>query len=81
MSDVLTRSLIPARFISDSQPKYDQEIVVHWLEQEVHCNDRDGTLKPVLDRLRGWRNREVYVYIKVTSDDWWSRFFEMSGVF
>jgi len=44
---------------------YEQLIIVNWLAIEV---DPDAPKRmPILDELRGWRNREVY---------WWIRDFD-----
>ena len=50
---------------------YEQEIIVNWLQVEV---DEDMPKRlPILDRLRGWRNREVYYYIQ--GWDWTERMY------
>lgn len=47
---------------------YEQLIVVNWLAVEVDQNAPKRM--PVLDELRGWRNREVYCWVK--GFDWTS---------
>jgi len=58
-------NIIPARFLLGLLPlKYEQEILVNWLEIEVPAE------APLLqlEELRGWRNREVYTYVQ--AGDW-----------
>lgn len=45
--------------------KFDQVIVVNWLEMEVPHKPM-----PALDPLKGWRNREVFFYVKYEMPDW-----------
>lgn len=73
MTDALG-NIIPARWIPPDRPaKYDQEIVVHWLQMEAIA---DETLKghPIIQSLSRWRNREVYEW--VTSYDWTARMYQ-----
>lgn len=51
---------------------HEWQIVVNWLYREV---DEDRLAKmPALKRIKGWRNIEVYYYIK--SYDWTARMFQ-----
>ncbi len=59
----------PERWQLPSKPsKYDQHVIVNWLEIEVQ------TVRPInkalLNRLRGWRNREVFYFIRNEWPDW-----------
>ena len=58
-------NIVPLRFIFKLLPSsFQQEIIVNWLDMEV---PQQAPLLG-LGELRGWRNREVYVYIKAF--DW-----------
>lgn len=63
------RSIIPARFIAPLWPvTYDQIIVIDWLQTEVPMGaEVDHEL---LQSLCGWRNIDVYYYIKYETRDW-----------
>lgn len=59
------RGLIPARFLPPAEPtKYEQQVIVNWLELEVPRK----TPVPMVDNLKGWRNREVFWFVR--SYDW-----------
>jgi hypothetical protein len=73
MSDSLLGGMIPARYIlPEKADKYDEVIVVGWLNVEV---DKAASQKSMalLDLLRGYRNREVYGFVKKTNDNWFNR--------
>ncbi len=59
-------SIIPARFLAPAKPiKYEQEVIINWLDVEVPCVSNYVQL---VNRLRGWRNREVFWFVR--SCDW-----------
>lgn len=64
-------SLLPVKWLPPPrEAKYDQQIIVNWLQLEV---DPLATSKmPVLNILSGWRNIEVYYYIH-DGKDWTAR--------
>lgn len=66
------RGIVPMRFVPEaSPPKYDQVIVVSWLEVEV--DDTAAERMPILRALRGHRNREVFGFVKDTNGEWFNR--------
>jgi hypothetical protein len=74
MSDIFLRSLFPAPYrLPDRSAKYDQSILINWLEIEV---DPLAIFKmPSLQELRGWRNREVFYHIRYVAPDWTTRMY------
>jgi hypothetical protein len=66
-----TGGLIPARWVMPLWPQhYEQVVIVNWLQVEL---PRPTEMK-ALDELKGWRNREVFEYVK--SYDWTARIYE-----
>ncbi len=66
----MTGSIVPVRYVPPIRaPKYEQRIIVDWLEGEV---PRRRCL-PTLDRIRGWRNREVFCFVRAY--DWTDRMY------
>jgi hypothetical protein len=64
--------IIPARWIVPIRPtKAEQEILINWLAVEVPAT---GVVAAKAGVLSGWRNREVYWYVKGL--DWTARMFE-----
>jgi hypothetical protein len=50
---------------------YQSEIIVNWLQLEV---DPSASIKmPILTKLRGWRNVEVWYYVTYEMPDWTAR--------
>jgi hypothetical protein len=61
-------NLIPQRFVPPARPvKYEQLVLVNWLQMEVPQN---MLLAPVIDLLAGWRNIEVFYYVHYEMPDW-----------
>lgn len=50
-------------------PKYEQCVVVNWLQVEVP----QLSPMPVLGSLTRWRNREVFYFVKYEWPDWTAR--------
>lgn len=64
-------SLLPVIWQVRANPvKYDQQILVNWLDVEVPGCEQH----PILEELRGWRNREVFEYVR--SYDWTARMYD-----
>ena len=63
MSDWQFNSIFPVRYSPAQKPtKYDQIVVVNWLQVEV---DMNATKKmPKLNIIAGWRNREVWQWVQ-----------------
>ena len=60
-------NIIPRRWVlPERAAKYEQQIFVNWLQMEVP----DQPPKPVLHDLKGWRNREVFYFIRYKWPDW-----------
>lgn len=72
MSDLL-RALFPNWYKARiPEVRQEEQVIVDWLEREV---DEDKIRRlSLLDVLRGWRNKEVYTYIKTW--DWTARIYE-----
>jgi len=67
-------SIFPLRYVAPlPAPKYDQVVVLDWLDVEIDA--RAARRMPVLAKLRGHRNREVYQFVNATSDAFWTRWF------
>ena len=68
------RDLLPVRyFLPPSAPKYDQYVFVNWLNVEV---DPTAEIRmPILRRISGQRNREVYVFVKYSYEDFMNRWY------
>ncbi|MGP0091822.1 MAG: hypothetical protein ACLPKB_17955 [Xanthobacteraceae bacterium] len=66
------RDFLPTRYQAPIPPKkFDQVVLVNWLNIEV---DRLAPLKmPILSRISGYRNREVFAFLQATGDEFWSR--------
>lgn len=63
-------SLLPSRWVMPQNPaKYDQIVFVNWLNVEVPRQAKSN----VVDRLCGWRNREVFWFVR--SSDWTARMY------
>ena len=73
--DILLRALLPTQYQARVwERSYQQEVVVNWLEIEV---DADAPKRmPVLYDLKGWRNIEVYCYVRYEMPDWTARAME-----
>jgi len=71
MIDPHLGTLLPFRWrMPQKAAKYDQHIIVNWLQIEV---DPDAPRRmPTLDKLRGWRNVEVFYFIR-DGWDWTAR--------
>ena len=64
--------IVPARWVLPAIPTYTvQIIIVDWLYRELPA---PATIASDLERLKGWRNREVYEYVKTF--DWTARMYE-----
>ncbi len=65
-------SWFPIRFWPPPRPaKYDQLIIINWLELEI---EPFAPLRmPLLNVIKGWRNRDVYYFIKDEWPDWTAR--------
>jgi hypothetical protein len=65
MSDA-NGNIIPQRWVMPLRAtKFEQQIIVNWLQMEVpHKNQHKA------EKLKGWRNREVYCYVKYEMPDW-----------
>ena len=50
--------------------KFDQQVLVNWLDIEVPGHEKHA----ILEDLSGWRNREVFEYIR--SYDWTARMYD-----
>ncbi len=71
--DTFYRSLIPLRWVAPLNPlKYDLVIIWNWLDVEIDA--RAERELPILQRLAGHRNRDVYNYIKGTNEQWELRY-------
>ncbi len=63
----------PVKYVPKQRPaKYDQQVLVNWLDLEV--DDMAEIQMPILRRLAGHRNREVYYYIR--GWDWTAAMFK-----
>jgi hypothetical protein len=51
-------------------PKYDQIIVADWLDHELI---ETGWIRPTIEQLVGWRNREVFYFVKAGSPAYFQR--------
>jgi hypothetical protein len=61
--------LIPYRYIPAQQPaKTEQLIIVNWLAVEVPAPAAIDM--ELLNSLSGWRNREVFYFIRYEWPDW-----------
>jgi hypothetical protein len=62
-------SWFPIKYIPAPRPtKYEQEIIIDWLEIEV---DPAAPIRMLLlNELNGWRNREVFYYVRYEMPDW-----------
>jgi len=68
MSDEL-RGIIPRPYIPPIRPaKYDQLIMVNWLYIEVDATAPKRM--PILNRICGHRNIEVFRFVKANMDRW-----------
>lgn len=69
------RGIVPAPYRwRPREQTFVQEIVVNWLNIELACSVE---IKPIVDQLSGWRNREVYNFVSgPNSYDWTVRFFQ-----
>jgi hypothetical protein len=66
------RSIFPARYVAPfPAAKYDQVVVLDWLDVEI--DGRAACRMPILARLGGHRNREVYQFVTATSEEFWTR--------
>jgi hypothetical protein len=70
MSDWQFNSIFPVRFWPPPSPaKYDQIVVVNWLQMEV---DASAPIKmPILNELTRWRNREVYRWVRDHKEEYY----------
>ncbi len=60
-------NIIPQRFVLPQKAtKYDQTIVVNWLQTEVP-QKKD---MPILKHLTRWRNKEVFYFVRYVWPDW-----------
>jgi hypothetical protein len=75
MSDIFHRSLIPSAYrLSGRSAKYDQCILVNWLAIEI---DPLAIFRmPLLQELRGWRNREIFYHVRYVGPDWTTKMYE-----
>ncbi len=65
-------NIVPTRWMPPQwAAAYEQFVFVDWLEVEV---PQKIHLQEVLQKLSGWRNREVYNYIK--SWDWTAQMYD-----
>jgi hypothetical protein len=61
-------NIFPHRFVPPAKPlKYDQFVIVNWLHMEL---PQRKPLPPVIDLLKGWRNNEVFCYVRYEMPDW-----------
>jgi hypothetical protein len=68
----LLGSLFPIKFWPPPKPaKYDRLIIINWLEFEV--DPRAPFRMPLLHFIKGWRNRDVYYFIRDEWPDWTAR--------
>ena len=68
----LLGSLFPIKFWPPPKPaKYDRLIIINWLELEV--DPRAPFRMPLLHFIKGWRNRDVYYFIRDEWPDWTAR--------
>jgi hypothetical protein len=59
-------NIIPQRWVIPSRAtKFEQQILVNWLQLEVPHKDQHKA-----EPLKGWRNSEVYYFIKYVYPDW-----------
>ena len=59
----------PVKYVPKQRPaKYEQQVLVNWLEMELDASAPKRM--PVLYDLKGWRNREVFYYIRYEFGDW-----------
>jgi hypothetical protein len=64
-------NIIPARWIMPTRAtKFEQLVIVNWLQTELPATSR---IARRTSRLTGWRNYEVYWYIR--SIDWTASMF------
>jgi hypothetical protein len=63
-------SILPIRYWpAESPPKYDQIIIVNWLQIEV---DPGATIKmPILNDLTRWRNYEVWQWVQDHKEEYY----------
>src|SRR5262249_20438057 len=74
--DVFYRSLIPLRWLAPLNPlKYDLVIILNWLDVEIDA--RAEQKLPLLERIVGHRNHDVYNYVQATNDHWALRYLGM----
>jgi hypothetical protein len=74
--DTFHRSLIPLRWLAPLNPlKYDLVILWNWLDVEIDAKAEQEL--PLLKKIVGHRNRDVYNYIKATDDQWALRYLGM----
>lgn len=63
----------PVRFWPPlSPPKYDQCVIVNWLQTEVDMKAHKKM--PILIRLSRWRNREVYSWLQNHKEEYFVRY-------
>jgi hypothetical protein len=68
------RGIIPARWVLPERARtYDQQILVNWLKVEVPV---DSGIAVKTETLCGWRNAEVYYFIRYEWPDWTARMYE-----
>lgn len=67
-------NIIPARWVlPEKASKYEQQVFVNWLRVELPTSDAIAVkAKP----LKGWRNAEVYYFIRFEWPDWTARMFQ-----
>lgn len=68
MNDWGFAKLFPAIWRWEKPQSYDQQIIVNWLDLEV--DNLAPEQMPILHDLSGWRNREIWEYVKTL--DWTS---------
>jgi len=65
-------NLIPQRWVlPEKAAKAEVEIIVNWLQMELPTSE---TLRAKAEPLSGWRNHEVYFFVK--GWDWTARMFD-----
>jgi hypothetical protein len=66
-------NIFPTRYVPASKAtKYEQLVIVNWLKQEI--DNTAAERMPVLKKLKGHRNREVFFFIK-DGPDWTKRIY------
>lgn len=75
LSDWQLNSILPVRYWPEPKDtKYDQVVIVNWLQIEV---DMSATKKmPVLEIISGWRNREVWQWVQDHIDLLYAEWYE-----